>query len=404
MKLVNEDCLLAMKTIQNETVDMVYLDPPFFSQTKQKLKDTSGHEYCFSDQWNSRNEYLEFMKERLVEIRRVINCTGSVFLHCDSTASHYLRVLLDDVFGEKNFRSEIIWSYKRWSNSKKGLIPAHQTIFWYSKTDKYKFHTLYNEYSATTNLDQILQERERNKVGKVVYRRDSAGNILLAKEKQGVPLSDVWDIPFLNPKAKERVGYPTQKPLELLERIIEISTDANDLVVDPFCGSGTTLVAAERLGRRAIGIDENLAAIELCNRRWKNFVKSESKILRLGEQAYKTKTDKELAILKQFDCNVVQRNRGIDAILKKYYLGAPVAIKIQRKNETVLQAAGLLKNASEKRKCKFYILIVNEPVKEHERYQLPENMIVVESYESSFERQIALQLSEMKTEYTKKKA
>lgn len=404
MKLVNEDCLLAMKSIQNEMIDMVYLDPPFFTQTKQKLKDVNGREYCFLDRWDSKKEYLEFMEKRLVEIRRVINCTGSVFLHCDSTASHYLRVLLDDVFGEKNFRSEIIWSYKRWSNSKKGLVPAHQTIFWYSKTENYKFHTLYNEYSATTNLDQILQERERSKSGKVIYRRDSTGNIILAKEKQGVPISDVWDIPFLNPKAKERVGYPTQKPIELLERIIRISTDENDLILDPFCGSGTTLIAAERLGRNAIGIDENPEAIRLCNERLKTLTKSESKVLRLGEQAYKTKTEKELAVLKQFDCNVVQRNRGIDAILKKYYLGAPVALKIQRENETVLQAADLLKDAGEKRKCKFYILIVNESVKEYERYKLPENMIVLESYESNFERQVALQLSEMKIEYKKKKA
>ena len=398
MKLINEDCLLAIRNIQDETVDMVYLDPPFFTQTKQKLKDTNGREYCFLDQWDSRKEYLQFMQQRLVEIRRVLNRTGSVFLHCDSTASHYLRVLMDDVFGEKNFRSEIIWSYKRWSNSKKGLIPAHQTIFWYSKTDNYKFHTLYTEYSATTNLDQILQERERNKAGKVVYRRDDAGNILLAKEKKGVPLSDVWDIPFLNPKAKERVGYPTQKPVELLERIVKISTDENDIVLDPFCGSGTTLIAAERLGRKSIGIDENPEAIELCSKRQKEFVKTESRILRLGEQAYKTKTEKELAILKQFDCNIVQRNRGIDAILKKYYLGAPVALKIQRENETILQAARLLKYAGEKRKCRFYILIVNQNLKEYERYQLPENIIVLESYELNFERQIMLQLSEMKTE------
>ena len=404
MKLITNDCLLAMRSIQDETIDMVYLDPPFFSQTKQKLKDSSGVEYCFSDYWDSKKEYIEFMRVRLIETHRIINCTGSVFLHCDSSASHYLRTILDDIFGEKNFRSEIIWSYKRWSNSKKGLIPGHQTIFWYSKTNRYKFHTLYNEYSATTNLDQILQERERNKTGKVIYRRDSSGNILLAKEKLGVPLSDVWEIPFLNPKAKERVGYPTQKPVELLERIIKISTDEHDLVLDPFCGSGTTLVAAERLGRESIGIDESPDAIKLCNRRWKELKKTESRVLRLGTQAFQTKSEKELAILKQFDCNIVQRNRGIDAILKKYYLGAPVVLKIQRENESVLQAAGLLKDAGNKRNCQFYILIVNEPVKECERYQLPKNMIVLESYETSFERQIALQMSEANTICKKRKA
>ena len=243
---------------------MVYLDPPFFTQKKQSLKNSQGKEYEFSDIWGSRNEYIFFMRERLLEIKRILKESGTVFLHCDSTASHYLRVLLDEIFGEDNFRSEIIWSYKRWSNSKKGLLAGHQTIFLYSKTSKYKFNTIYCNYSPTTNLDQILQERVRNEDGKASYKRDMSGNIVIGKEKRGVPLSDVWEIPFLNPKAKERTGYPTQKPIELLERIIKISTDEGDIVLDPFCGSGTTLVAAKLLGRRYLGIDINPSAIYLC--------------------------------------------------------------------------------------------------------------------------------------------
>lgn len=383
--LIQDDCLNALRNMQSESVDMIYLDPPFFSQKKQTLRNVEGKEYSFSDCWNSKEAYLAFMKERLIVMRSVLKKEGTIFLHCDTTASHSLKLLMDDIFGEENFQSEIIWSYKRWSNSRKGLLPGHQTIFFYSKTKGYKFHTLYHDYSATTNLDQILQERERSEQGKSQYRRDEQGNIVFGKEKQGVPMSDVWEIPFLNPKAKERVGYPTQKPIELLERILKISTDEGDLVLDPFCGSGTTLVAAELMGRRFIGIDSNPEAIALSRQRIAMPTKTESRVLQLGEKEYRAKSEKELAILKQFECNVVQRNKGIDGILKKYYLNAPVALKIQKEQETVLQAAELLKNAGSKRKCSFLILIANRKLTPKEEYQIPSNMIVLKSYQSEFE-------------------
>ena len=201
-------------------------------------------------------------------------------------------------------------------------------------------------------------------------------------------MSDVWEIPFLNPKAKERVGYPTQKPIELLERILKISTDEGDLVLDPFCGSGTTLVAAELMGRRFIGIDCNPEAIALSRQRLAMPTKTESRVLQLGEKEYRAKSEKELAILKQFECNVVQRNKGIDGILKKYYLNAPVALKIQKEQETVLQAAELLKNAGSKRKCSFLILIANRKLTPKEEYQIPSNMIVLKSYQSEFEEYV----------------
>ncbi len=163
--------------------------------------------------------------------------------------------LLDEVFGSENFRSEIIWHYRRWSNSQRGLLPAHQTILYYSKTDTYTFNEKLTEYSLATNVDQILQRRSRDDSNKSVYDRDENGNVVSNGPKRGVPLSDVWDIPFLNPKAKERTGYPTQKPLLLLERIISLATNEGDCVLDPFCGSGTTLVAAQSLNRTAMGVD-----------------------------------------------------------------------------------------------------------------------------------------------------
>lgn len=272
---------------------------------------------------------------------------------------------------------------------KKGLLSAHQTIFFYSKTNKFKFNTLYRDYSSTTNIDQILQDRARNNNGKSSYKRDEDGNIIFGKAKQGVPLSDVWEIPFLNPKAKERTGYPTQKPVELLEQIVKISTDEDDVVLDPFCGSGTTLVAAKLLNRQYVGIDINPAAIELCKARLEEPTKTESVLLKLGKQAYQTKTAKELAILQQFDCDIVQRNRGIDAILKKHYLDAPVALKIQKSDETITQAIKLLKDAGMKRNCSFLILILQNDDEINIPYVSPSNMIVLESYELATKSRIS---------------
>ena len=201
--LYNEDCLNVLISLEDNTIDMVYLDPPFFSQKIQTLRNSKGKQFEFSDVWDSRDAYLKYMRERLIELKRVLKKSGSIFLHCDSSASHYLKVLMDEVFGENNFQNEIIWTYRRWSNSRKGLLPAHQTIFFYSKSNRFSFNYEYGEYSPTTNLDQILQERERNDCGKSIYKRGDDGTVVLAKEKKGVPISDVWEIPFLNPKAQD---------------------------------------------------------------------------------------------------------------------------------------------------------------------------------------------------------
>lgn len=373
----NGDCLAVMRELKDECVDMIYLDPPFFTQRTQKLCGSDGRQYSFDDTWGSKDEYLEYIKERTIEMKRLLKSTGCLFFHCDSSASWNIKLLLDEIFGEKNFRSEIIWSYKRWSNSRKGLLPNHQTIFFYSKSKSYKFHTLYGDYSPTTNIDQILQERERNSLGKAVYKRDKNGETVTGKSKKGVPLSDVWEIPFLNPKAKERTGYPTQKPIELLDRIIRISTDEGDTVLDPFCGSGTTLVSAKLRGRKYIGIDINVEAVELAESRLAVPYKTESKLLKLGAETYETKSEGELAILRQFDCNIVQRNRGIDALLKKYYLDAPVAIKIQKDTESFEESVRLLDAAGKKKKCSFTVLIARDK----EKIAVPRNMIIMSRYD-----------------------
>ena len=357
-KIYHGNCVEKLKEIEANKVDLIYFDPPFFTQRKHSLtnKDNSKT-YEFDDKYNSIEEYLELVENVLLESKRVLKNTGSVFLHCDKTASHNIRVVMDKIFGRENFQSEIIWSYKRWSNAKKGLLNSHQVIFFYSKTQDFKFNTLYTDYSATTNLDQILQDRERNENGKSDYKKDENGNVILGKEKKGVPLSDVWEIPYLNPKAKERTGYPTQKPVLLLNQILNIVTDEGDLVVDPFCGSGTTCVSAKSLKRQFIGIDISKDAVELANSRLEEMVISESNLLNKGTNEYQEKTEKELAILQNINAFPVQRNSGIDGFLKDHFEGMPVPVKIQGEYETIEDAIEKLEKASYGKDYKMKILI-----------------------------------------------
>lgn len=380
MSVICGNNLEVLPTLENESVQMVYLDPPFFTNKHHSLstRDNST-EYSFSDNWNSREEYLNFMRQVLIDCRKKLTSTGTVFLHCDKSASHYLRILLDEMFGENNFQSEIVWAYKRWSNAKKGLLNSHQIIYFYSKSPDFKFNFIYTNYSPTTNIDQILQARERNENGKSAYQRDENGEIVLANEKRGVPLSDVWNIPFLNPKAKERVGYPTQKPILLLEKIIEISTDEKDIVLDPFCGSGTTLIAAKLLNRKFVGIDISAEAVELTERRLANPIKSNSKLLEKGAESYLEKTDYERSILKILDALPVERNNGIDGFLREYVEGRPVSVRIQKMHEDLENAKQKLIEASLSKNCSYMILVRTNST-ENSLFQLTdERLLVIDS-------------------------
>ena len=357
-KIIHGNCAEKLKEIESGKIDLIYFDPPFFTQRKHTLSTRDNSKtYEFDDKYESIDEYLLLIEGVLIESKRVLKNTGSVFLHCDKTASHNIRVILDKVFGRENFQSEIVWSYKRWSNAKKGLLNSHQIIFFYSKTEDFKFNMIYTDYSATTNLDQILQERKRNENGKSVYKRDENGKEIIGKEKKGVPLSNVWEIPYLNPKAKERTGYPTQKPVLLLNQIINIATDEGDLVLDLFCGSGTTCVSAKSLKRNYIGIDISADAVGLANLRLEEMIISESNLLNKGQADYLEKTEKELAILQNINAFPVQRNSGIDGFLKEHYEGMPVPVKIQSEYETVEDAIEKLESACIGKKYKMKIVI-----------------------------------------------
>jgi site-specific DNA-methyltransferase (adenine-specific) len=382
-QVIQGDCLEILRDMPPQQVDLVYLDPPFFTQKTQSLKSRDLQEYSFEDSWETLADYLEFLRIRLQEIKRVMKNHANIFFHCDRNASHHIRILLDEIFGAERFLSEIIWIYRRWSNSKRSLLPSHQTIFMYSKTDDYLFNIIMDAYSETTNLDQILQMRVRDERGKTVYAEDEEGEIVLNGPKKGVPLSDTWQIPYLNPKAKERTGYPTQKPLLLLERIIQLASEPSQIVLDPFCGSGTTLVAAQLLERDYIGIDISKNAIELSKKRLDNPIKSESQVLQKGRQSYDNLPQSVKDVLQAICAKPIQRNSGIDAIYDQYISGQPVVIKVQRQDETLYDAATKLQKAGNKKQADLLILIKTMPEQTPLLFDdmMPKDVIVIDSLE-----------------------
>lgn len=372
--IYNCDCLELSKKIDDNFIDLIYIDPPFFTQ---EIMKSSNNEYFFNDKWSDINDYLDFLLYRFLEFKRILKKTGSIFVHCDRNASAYIKCLLDKVFGVENFRSEIIWSYKRWSNSKKGLLNSHQTIYFYSKTKEFKFNEILTEYSPTTNLDQILQSRARSKDGKSAYQKDSLGNIVNAPSKRGVPLSDVWEIPFLNPKAKERVNYPTQKPIELLERIIRLCSNEDDLVFDGFIGSGTTAVASHLLNRKYIGCDISTDAVNLTLKRLSSPIKTESILLKKGYSAYVNKDEDIIRYLTFFGAKVVQRNKYIDGIISKDNLEF-IPIKILLKTENIDDVIKGLSTATKKRNLCKAILVCDKTDK---RKVQDVDILMIEKYD-----------------------
>ena len=380
------DCLKKMTELPDNSVDLIYLDPPFFTQKKHTLTSREDEEFAFDDKWQSHTQYLAFMGERLKVFKDKLKKTGSIFLHCDGSSSHYLKILLDEIFGAENFQSEIIWTYRRWSNAKKGLLQNHQNILFYSKTEAFKFNRIYDNYSATTNLDQIVQLRVRDHRGKTVYKKTESGAVALAIEKPGVPLGDVWEIPYLNPKAKERVGYPTQKPILLLERIINLVTDKGDFVVDPFCGSGTTLVAAKLCDRRFWGIDINRSAVKLSERRLETPTKTESKLLQRGRRAYEKNDPAVKDIVDRLQARPVQRNKGIDALVTASAQLVPV--KIAKCIDDLAECARLLKKSTSKNEYKHRAIFLDLPLAptEVEKFEKKYDVLLIPDLKSLNEK------------------
>ncbi len=356
--------------IQNESIDLVYLDPPFNSNRNYNVlfKDESGQEAdaqitAFEDTWHwnettekiyeelvttgsvalsglihalrqsvGRNQmmaYLVMMASRLVELHRVLKPTGSLYLHCDSTASHYLKILLDAIFGSKNFQNEIIWKRSTTHSDAKRYARTSDTILFYSKSQQFTWnkpkvahsesyiesHYVHEENGRKFRFDNLVkpkgskgyfyellgcsppangwrmpESRAKEWLAEGKIEIPPTGKVPAYKrfldEMEGTVLSNVWtDTPPVNSQAKDALGYPTQKPLALLERIIQTSSHPEDTVLDPFCGCGTTIAAAQKLGRNWLGIDITHLSIALQKYRLKDMFGLEEKkdYLLIGE-------------------------------------------------------------------------------------------------------------------------
>ena len=249
-------------------IDLIYIDPPFDSKADYKKKielrgrqttndKTAFEEKQYTDIW-SNDEYLQFMYERLIMMRELLSDTGSIYLHCDWHKSHYLRIMMDEIFGKDDFKNEVIWYYRRWNIAGSSYAANHDTVLFYTKSI---LGHIYNQlYIPKSEKSSAQGKSWKSVIGDDGIRR----SIQTDEPTKGVPMPDVWEISMINPVAKERtdINYPTQKPEALLERIIKASSNPGDLVFDCFMGSGTTQAVAMRLGRRFIGADINLGAID----------------------------------------------------------------------------------------------------------------------------------------------
>ncbi|WP_330942530.1 site-specific DNA-methyltransferase [Streptococcus anginosus] len=237
-------------------VRLVYIDPPFATKQDFSNKDSKA----YSDKLAGA-EFLEWLRKRLILLREVLADDGSIYVHLDWHKSHYVKVLMDEIFGEGNFCNEIVWYYRRWNIAGKYFARNHDTIFWYTKNKgNHVFNQMYIPKSEKSSA--------QGKAWKSVIGEDGKRRSIQTDEKtKGVPMPDTWEISMINPVAKERIGYPTQKPEKLLERIIKSSSNNGDLILDCFGGSGTTAAVAEKLGRRWITVDAGKLSIYTIQKR-----------------------------------------------------------------------------------------------------------------------------------------
>ncbi len=340
------DNLEQLKKLPDECVDLIYIDPPFNSNRNYEVFwGETKEKRAFDDRHASTQAYIEFMRPRCVEMHRVLKKTGSFYYHCDWHASHYVKIMLDQIFGENQFQSEIIWKRTSAHSSAKRYGPIHDSIFFYTKGNQWTWNQQYQPYDESyteqnySNVDSdgrkwkstdLTGDGIRNGESGQPWRGidvtskgrhwavpkdiamalsngttqekldalDTAGLIYwpkkeggmprlkqYAEDMSGIPLQTLWmDIAPISAHAVERLGYPTQKPLALLDRIIKVSSNPNDIVLDAFCGCGTAIVSAENLGRQWIGIDVSPTACRVMAKRLRDVckIKEDEKLWRIG--------------------------------------------------------------------------------------------------------------------------
>lgn len=257
--LVCQDNLKYMGNLRDGACDLIYIDPPFATQRQRKLTKSTAN---YNDRWDGGlKAFLAFLQPRLIECHRLLGKRGTLYVHLDWRASHYVKILLDTIFEPENFLNEIIWHYRTGGGSTRWFGRKHDVILSYAKkSGHHTFHVQREGKFRTDGLNYDAQGRPFKKTRKGPLYFNAAGPAL----------TDVWDLPFLSTVSNERVDWPTQKPLALLERIIKSSSNPGDTVADFFCGSGTTLVAAQRLGRKYIGCDVERKAVQIARKRLKS--------------------------------------------------------------------------------------------------------------------------------------
>ncbi|MDR1763688.1 MAG: hypothetical protein LBR64_07030 [Dysgonamonadaceae bacterium] len=264
-KLILGDNLVELQKIPDESVDLIYADPPFFSnRTYEIIWGDDGERRSFDDRFaGDIDVYLSWLIVRVRQMHRILKDTGSIFLHCDWHANAEIKIdVLNSIFGKNNFRNEIIWSYKRYTAKSKKFQSLHDTIFWYSKGKDYTFYDTREDYGEKSGkMDSHYKQDEEGNWYRMQKRKGAEPYKIYLSE--GKRLGDVWELPIINASAKERIGYPTQKPEALLQRIIEATTNEGDVVLDPFVGGGTTVAVADRLNRKWIGIDQSVMAVKV---------------------------------------------------------------------------------------------------------------------------------------------
>ena len=323
-----DDNLQRLSEFPAECVDLVYLDPPFFSNRNYEvIWGDEAEVRSFEDRWEGGiQHYVEWMRERVIELHRILKPSGSIYLHCDWHASHYLKVMMDDVFGYRQFRNDIAWHYSGWNKRLKGKFERrHDSLLFYGKGTVNE--QVFNSWAQPWRSEEEYIHVRKQKVyadedGRRYVHSDAGGGKRVRRYVSdamavGSYIDDVWEIDKLNNSAKEALGYPTQKPEELMRRIITASSDKGQIVLDPFCGCGTTLVAAHVLNRQWIGIDISPTAVELEKRR----------LLKIGAKDVKLvgmpATEADLRKLKPFEFQnwIIQRVNGTHSPKKSGDMG-----------------------------------------------------------------------------------
>lgn len=263
-----------LKTYRGK-ISLIYIDPPFDSKADYKKKiqlrgktvendRTAFEEKQYTDIWTN-DEYLQFMYKRLILLRELLADNGSIYLHCDPTAGHYIKIIMDEIFGIEQFQNEIVWAYTGGTDRKKGFQKKHDLILFYSKSPNFIFNPVYIPFSesAIKRFNKTDEQGRKYKINRLADGRVTKTYM----KTEGKLAPDYWHFNILVKSHSEATGYPTQKPEALIERIIKASSKPGDIVFDCFMGSGTTQAVAMKHGRRFIGADINLGAVETATER-----------------------------------------------------------------------------------------------------------------------------------------